>query len=374
MKKGYYIVFGGSVSTGVEKKIAMQLKVFQKYYDTQYIKVPKRKRNLLQRLVNLFPWVANKWDFESLFCTLDNPYFLYIRRVTVDKGYVDFLTQVKKEYPDCKIIIEIPTYPYEKEFFDSADAVFLIKDIYYRRKLGKVIDRFATFSDDDVIFGVPAIKIKNGVLVDKILPIRNVVLDDTIDLLAVAFFQKSHGYERVIKGMAEYYEGGGQRKILLHMVGDGEERKYYEELVKRNQLSDRVIFYGQLEGKELDKIYERADIALGCFGFYKRKIEKSSALKIREYLCKGLAIVSGCNEDVFENEKENFYLEFKNDSSTVEMNKIISFYDSIYSDKKSRSAVIKMIREYAYQKAEMNVAMKLLIKYLVNDFNGKRES
>ena len=96
----------------------------------------------------------------------------------------------------------------------------------------------------------------------------------TIRLLAVATFQKSHGYERVIKGLALYYHGSADSKVELYLVGNGEETIKYKKMVQRYELEPYVIFCGRKIGSELDYLYESMDIALGPFGLYKRKIFK----------------------------------------------------------------------------------------------------
>ena len=47
--------------------------------------------------------------------------------------------------------------------------------------------------------------------------------DGTIVLLAVATLAKWHGYERVIKGLYNYYADGGERNIIFNIVGNGEQ-------------------------------------------------------------------------------------------------------------------------------------------------------
>ena len=65
--------------------------------------------------------------------------------------------------------------------------------------------------------------------------------------------------------------------------------------------------------KELDAIYDRADIAMGAFAFYKAGITISSTLKMKEYLAKGLPAASGCYEDSFGKDDVDFYLRFANE-------------------------------------------------------------
>lgn len=186
-----------------------------------------------------------------------------------------------------------------------------------------------------------------------------------INLIAVAQFQKSHGYERIIRSIHNYYStGSSQYEVMLYMVGEGGEKKTYERLVKRYSLEDRVIFCGYRDRDELEELYDRADIALGCFGFYKRGISKSSALKTREYLLHGLPVISGCQEDIFRDNKDiSFYMEVANDNSDIDFNEIVEFYRRIYEGK-TVNEIRSMIREFAYNTIDVSITFKPVIEYL----------
>lgn len=125
---------------------------------------------------------------------------------------------------------------------------------------------------------------------ERMLPRQN---KQIIRLLAVATFQNYHGYERVIKGLAQYYDESAERKIELYLVGNGEEAIKYKKMVKQYDLEKSVQLCGRKTGSELDHIYDHMDMALGSFGMYKEKIYKSSSLKVREYLAKGMPVVCG---------------------------------------------------------------------------------
>lgn len=370
MKKGYYICMGsGSTSLGVEKKIEMHLVEFNKFFVTELIWVPKVERGILKKIWGLFFFVSNKFDYEQLFNKIVDPDFLFIRYPFSDKKFLYFLQRIREAYSRCKIIVEIPTYPYDKEYWDSIDIFFLIKDMLYRKKLKNYVDRFATYSVDEIIWGVPTIRMINGVVVDSIMMsrsnIKSISQRQTIRLLAVAAFQKSHGYERVIKGLAGYYRGPADRKIELYLVGNGKEVIKYKKLAKQYGVEQYIFFCGEKTGLELERIYDHMDIALGVFGLYKRKIYRSSALKIREYLAKGLPIVSGCQEDAFEQKEDyKYFLEFPNDDSVIDMQRIVDFYKSVYEADTEWEQIRREIREYARRTVDLSVTMQPVIKYI----------
>ena len=148
------------------------------------------------------------------------------------------------------------------------------------------------------------------------------------------------------------------------MVGEGEELELYKSLVKKHHLEEYVRFYGKRIGKDLDAVYNKADIAMGTFAFYKAGITISSALKVKEYMAKGFPVVSGCYEDSFGKEDIDFYLGFANDDSTVDMAKVVRFYENLLVKYGSREALRDRIRSYAKEKVDMSVVMKPVIDYI----------
>ena len=67
-----------------------------------------------------------------------------------------------------------------------------------------------------------------------------------INLFTVGNFQKSHGYERVIKGLKQYNEEEHEVEFLFHMVGEGTELNYYKKLVQKLGLTDSIFFLWEI--------------------------------------------------------------------------------------------------------------------------------
>ena len=90
MKKGYYIHFEGRSSVGVSKKIDMQMEEFSKYFEMKEIEIRATKRNMLQRIIGLFPSASIKRSYEEALRELDDPCFIYARRSVADHDYLYF--------------------------------------------------------------------------------------------------------------------------------------------------------------------------------------------------------------------------------------------------------------------------------------------
>lgn len=362
MKKGYYIHFGGPKTSGVAKKIEMQIAELKRYYEVEEILVKDIYRSLSERIVGLLPHMSIEREYQEAFEKLQNPDFVYIRRAVADKKYYLFLSQIKKAYPKCKIIVEIFTYPYDKDEFAKWDAwPFYFKELIWRRFLKDAVDRFVTYSKDTEIFGVPCINTINGVDLNQISVTSPEKELDGIHLIAVANFQRSHGYERVIKGMRVYDQKKGP-KVYLHLVGAGKEERKYQTLVSKWNMQEYVIFHGKKTGKELEKLYNRADITVGVFGLYKVGISDISSLKASEYLAKGLPVIGGCRENAFRGEAVSWYHEFSNDKSAVDIAEIVEFYKEVYSEDKE--IVVQKIRHFAENTVAMEAVLLPVIKYI----------
>ena len=94
------------------------------------------------------------------------------------------------------------------ELFQSKSMwPWFFKDIFYKEKIGKNIDRVVTYSNEEKIYNINTIRISNGIIVGKPPEVNEEMRHSyrkTVNFLAVAQFQKSHGYERVIEGLAQY--------------------------------------------------------------------------------------------------------------------------------------------------------------------------
>ena len=366
MKKGYYIHFQGRTSIGVSKKIDMQMEEFRKFYDMREIEVETPERSLVERIVGLFPVCSIRRNYGQALESIDNPAFLYVRRTVADKAYVGFLRQVKQKFPACKIIIEIFTYPSDKDDFGKWNAwPFYLKEIIYRGKLKRFVDRFVTYTQDKEIFGVPAICTINGINVENVAVVKGEYQKNRITLIGVAYMQKHHGYERIIEGLNEYYQKHEHKyTVELSLIGDGPEKRKYQELVEKYGLQDYVGFYPTMAGAELDAMYDKSDIALASFGMFKLGFYgKLSALKTRECLAKGMPLMTGCEIDVLD-DSYKYVRNFDNSSQPIDISEVIQFYEDITKDFTDKQQIAATIRQYALNNVSMESVMKPIIDYI----------
>lgn len=360
-----YVDKGECQLSGVHRKIKAQIKAFNEAgLNCSELALPSIKSRFLLRVLYRLPWcnVHPVWKYSEELGTAD---YLYMRRPFVMTCFMRHtLEEVRRHNTKVKIVVEIPTYPYDLEYGPyKTKSLFLLNDKYNRNRMKGIIDYYATLTDDKKIFGVDTIRIDNGIDLDAI-PARTPVKreDNTIHLCAVAMFSFWHGYERILNGLADYYQRGEAQKIIIHFVGDGTELPRYKEIVARRKLEDHVVFHGFLSGEALTNIYNLSHIALECFAAYKKRINNSQSLKSREAVARGIPMVTGCPIDIFKKDVFPYYLEFPNDPSVIDFQKIIDFYHEIY-DHETEEEVIAKIRKYAYETVDMRHCMRNVIEY-----------
>lgn len=369
--RGYYVYFG-SYSEGVINKINMQIKQLNKHSDVKKIQIMKKTRSFIQKGISILPNISIGYDYTSALDEIINPDFIYCRRMTADYQYVNFFRFIKRKYPSCKILIEIPSYPYFRDsYFHSIKHLirsfpYYLKDMIYTRKLHRYVDRVVTFTKDDKIYGIETIQTRNGTDVDSINMNRGSLKTiNEYNLIAVAHFAPHHGYERIIKGIKDYYLNGGKKNVYLHLVGDGKELNLYEKMVEKLELKDRVFFHGKKTGQDLDDIYVTADIGIDCMAMYKDKRNFLSSIKVTEYLAKGLPVITGVDVDVFQKTSTNYNIQFENNELPINMIKVINHLDQLHNGKDGE-VVASEIREFAKRTVDNSIVMKRIIKYIFN--------
>ena len=153
---------------GVVKKVNNQIKAFRNASITMSISCvgwrlygkPLEKLIFFVRQTIKLPFINPKPSFLE---DIQNYDFIYMRRPPyINPNFLRMLKKIKMEKPSIKIIMELPSYPYDKEISNLIHYPILLKDRLARRHLHKYVDRIATLNDDKEIFGIQTIKIKNG--------------------------------------------------------------------------------------------------------------------------------------------------------------------------------------------------------------------
>lgn len=287
----------------------------------------------------------------------------YVRYPRSDYFFISMLKSFKKA--EMRIVVEIPTYPYDKEGFETFKGrIINYLDRSFRGFLHKYVDRIVTYSDDKVIFKIPTINTINGIDFSKVEFDKSAIdINDSVDLIAVSAMFRVHGYERLIEGLNDYYCSGGARNIKLKLVGKGDECAKYENLVNQYKLSEHVIFYGAQFGDALQKLYIGNAVGVNSLAIHRQGLIKESTLKTKEYAAKGLPVISSSYVDAFSAEgNEEYVYRVAPDESNISINELLTFVDKIYS--KPTELVRESIRNDGSKVCDIAITMKPVIQFL----------
>lgn len=318
-------------------------------------------------VVPLLQPVLDKYhQINDIVCDIKNKkYDLCYIRYDLSSGH--FLKLIKRLFNICsRIVIEIPTYPYDKEYNGWINRIRLKIDSYYADKLNKYIKNIISFYEipNGNFHGIPVTHVPNGFDFDEIKIIERDDVPYEIHIAAVSSMRLWHGYERFIEGLHMYYTNGGIRPIYLHLVGDGRECNKYQSLVYQYNLNKNVLFHGAMHGKELDLLLEQCTLGIDSLGRHRTGIYQLSSLKSREYGAKGIPIINSCKIDIIDNDF-NYFLQVPANESPINMVDIIAFYEKCYADG-SRIKVAKEIRSYIEKKSSMNVVIEQILQTIVS--------
>lgn len=371
MKRGLYVIsindsHGLDTNTdGVFKKIYSQIRVLN-------------NSNCNCELINLENPTGNYFvKFFKMFSKDLYPYidvsdinYMYIRRLNhTCVGVISFLSQIRKSNPNIKIILEIPTWPYESEYRSVYTKFALIIDKIYRKKLVKYVDLITSYSNDKKILNIPVLPLKNGIDCSSI-PIAKINQDfKRINLIAVAKFSNWHGYDRLIEGLNNYYLSDNDVHVFIKFVGDGPELNKYKNLVNKYKLCEYVSFEGNKGSEELNIEFDSSDIAVCSLGCHRKNLYLSSELKSREYLCRGLPMITSTKIDILNDEfKYNFRVP-ENDSP-INIQEIVVFYKKII-EKTDIGTIRKEIRLFAERECDMDAVFKPVVDYIYEKKEGE---
>lgn len=368
---GLYFWVGDDVNgeSIIATKVRNQIECFEQAgFDMRFVGVENR-RNFKENIIWFLPYIYNYTQKQMMHAFDDIDVtkvdFIYIRMPTASKALVAMCRLLKELNSNIKIIIEIPTYP----VIGERKGLKRIADVYAAievKKLHHYVDRIVTFSKDDVIWRIPTIRTVNCSKMDSIKKKKATDTGDLINVITVSSYDYWHGYDRFIEGLGEYYNTNNCERIVhYYIVGDGVEIPKYKKLVKKYNIDKYVHFEGKHFGKELDILYDKCDIALDSMGRHRSKIYYNSSLKGKEYCAKGLPIVSGVCTELDDYKDYPYYFRVPADDSHINIEDIISFYDSIYSNN-DKEAIINYIRDFAVDHFDFKIGLKPVFDYINN--------
>jgi len=285
---------------------------------------PLRFFNLIRNLYKSAYELAHKDKYDAVF----------IRYSLAERCLIKMFRKLKEE--GIKIFIEIPSYPYDLEYKNKQwyKKFGLYLDKIYRKKLKDYVDIIFTPSpQEETIYGVKTVSFNNGVNTEDIEERRySGKKDGILRFIGVANLNAWHGYDRVIRGIAEYYKEKDEIDFIFNIVGEGIELSNLKDLVEELDLQDRVIFHGFKSGADLNEVYNNSDVAISSIGLYRVGEAPKLVLKAREACLKGIPFVAVKGDPVFDNNFDYVYF-VKDEGSPLQVEEVYNWFVNLDPEK-----------------------------------------
>jgi len=342
MKKILFLIFHGfDPSNGISKKISYQVDAFKACgMDVQlcYMDETNEKKRMVDHSIianygkGLLSKIKKRIEFDSIFdyAIRNNIGIVYIRsNHNANPFTIRMVKRMKRS--GMKVVMEIPTYPYDLEYKVQGINNQIFQDRIFRHCLAKQLDAIVTFSDYESIFGQKTIRISNGIAFN-IIKMKTVTNDTSkeLNLIGVAEIHKWHGFDRVISGLKKYYSTPRHYNVKFHVVGyffsAGEEADF-KTIITKNSMEEHVIIHGKKHGEELDKLFNVCDFGIGSLGRHRVGIEKIKTLKNREYAARGIPFIYSETDSDFDGRP--YVLKAPANDTPIDIDQIISFYKQL---------------------------------------------
>lgn len=342
MKKILFLIFHGfDPNNGISKKISYQVQAFKTCgMETHlcYMDETTTKKRIFDKTA-----IA---DYGNGFMSkiLKRVEFYSIIRYAKDKGIevvyirsnhnanpftIGMVKQMKKL--GMKVVMEIPTYPYDSEYDAQGMNRQIFIDKIFRNLLAKNLDAIVTFSNYEQIFGQRTIRISNGIDFNSV-KVKTEINDTSkgLNLIGVAEIHEWHGFDRLVRGMANYYSKPQEYIVRFHIVGyffSSKLENEFKRIVTENNMEEYVILYGKKHGHELDHLFDLCDFGIGSLGRHRVGIDKIKTLKNREYAARGIPFIYSETDTDFDDKP--YVLKATADETPIDIKSIIKFYQSI---------------------------------------------
>ena len=151
-----------------------------------------------------------------------------------------------------------------------------------------------------------------------------------MNLIGVAEIHTWHGFDRLVKGMANYYSKPQKYIVKFHVVGyffskEGEDE--FRKIIADHHMERFIILYGKKHGSDLDTIFDYCDFGIGSLGRHRVGIDKIKTLKNREYAARGVPFIYSETDSDFDNKP--YILKAPADETPIDIDRIIAFYKTI---------------------------------------------
>lgn len=345
--------------SGVMKKIMLHIAAFSSYgHSVDYIETDGKfiyfnsneRKKILGRFTDKGFLYYNRMIRKAAgFIKKNNLFYdyIYIRHSALDLfGYLSLGVLNKHS---SSLYVEFPTYSIPPKNIKNYVKFF------FNKHLKRYVNKFIVDCNEKIVYGRPTLIVTNGTDLSKITP-RIPTNSDCINVILVAYIQDYHGIDKIIRATRDYLNEDNDRKVCFHIVGDGPKLEFYKDEVSKLNMEDHIVFYGNKSGQELDEIMNKCEIGISSLANKEIGVTFSSTLKSKEYLAKGIPILSDVDLDVFVNNPKFYFYILKRDFNLTEL---IEFYDSVYLGRDKKN-IIEEIRKFADEKCDIFKVLRII--------------
>ena len=209
-----FLVFHGfNPANGISKKISYQIDALRELgHEVHLCHFSSDENGYKTRWVDDMPIrkygnglkgkILKRIEFDSIaqYAIQNRIEFVYMRSDHNANPFTIRMARKMKE-ANIRIVMEIPTYPYDHEDNIPLKNMELLIDKCFRRQLAKQLHRIVTFTEYEQIFGIDTIRISNGIDFSriKLKQHRNDTIHE-LHLIGVAEIHLYHGFDRLIHG------------------------------------------------------------------------------------------------------------------------------------------------------------------------------
>ncbi|MCC3862736.1 hypothetical protein K0040_00235 [Terrisporobacter petrolearius] len=353
-----------SLDLGVGKKIRGQIHAFNQLgYDIDYLRLSNKTVKFNETLFNKVKYrFFGCRHFYKVIKNLETKHidkydFIYIRYIQGNISLYNIIKYFSKR--NKKIIVEIPTYPYNTEFNKMTLRRFIVGNLdkYITKQLCKYVFRISVTNTHSEIFGIKTININNGIDLRE-LPIVDKKEESKINMIGIANLARWHGYDRVIKGLANYYnsESMNKKDVNFYIVGEGSEKNNLMTITKELRIEDKVHFLGAKAGQELNNVFNWMHIGVSSLALF-RAGGGHDPIKSKEFLGRGIPVLLGY-EDKLIDMKLPYVLKVDESDTPINIEDIVKKYESCsYIE---NNEIRKYSEEFLTWKFQMNKIIKEL--------------
>lgn len=199
----------------------------------------------------------------------------------------------------------------------------------------------------------------NGINVSQ-FPIREKPdLKDEIRLLflkGTSGVSAWNGLERITTSLNQFYKNNPYSSIKIKLLIGGH--------IIKNEVpeSEYIVHLGYLNKDSINQLINQVHIGISTMALYKKNLEEAAVLKTREYISRGLPFIYAYKDPDLNEEAKTFSLQFPNDDSLIDFEKVIEFAHLINSNPNISKEMNVYAQKQLDYKAKMNQLLNQLLK------------